>query len=153
VLRSHSELGGRAARARTVVAFRHDLTADQTGALTPEHFARGELPQVSADQESRLRERDRRYRRQLLLRRLGLGKDHKPKLLSANFSTPWPHYREINGFDETYVGYGQEDDDLGRRLYRAGGLPVVAVAAIPVYHLYHDTRAPGKWEESPNAAR
>ena len=43
----------------------------------------------------------------------------------------------INGFDEKFVGWGQEDDDLRRRLYRAGfngknlGMNAFAV------HLYH----------------
>lgn len=43
----------------------------------------------------------------------------------------------VNGYDEGYVGWGNEDDDLGRRLHRAG-IPGRNVLTEPLaIHMYH----------------
>jgi GT2 family glycosyltransferase len=136
-----------------VVAFRVDLTRAQTEAIDESRIARGEPLNPTQEQLAALQARERRYRRHLLLRRLGIGKPHKPKLLSANFSVRIADFLAVNGFDEEYTGYGQEDDDLGRRLYKIGAAPVLAIIQAMAFHLYHETRAPGEWEASPNAAR
>lgn len=136
------------------IGFRFDLTAEQTEAFDGAALAAGRPPVPPLpEQTAGLLERARRYRRQAALRRLGLAKAHKPKLLSANFAVRLFDYLAVNGFDEEYEGYGQEDDDLGRRLYRHGCRPVVSIEQAVAYHLFHATRAPGDWHESPNAAR
>jgi len=84
-----------------------------------------------------LRRRHRRFIRQNLTRPLGLAKPHKPKVLGGNHAVRWPAYRAVNGYDEAFQGWGSEDDDLGRRIYRAGGKAVVAVKDVLCYHLYH----------------
>lgn len=137
-----------------VVGFRIDMTSEQTDAMSEDLLRAGLWPiRPTAEQLAILRWRHRRYARAAFLRRLGLAKPHKPKLLSANFSVMLSDYARINGFDESYVGYGQEDDDLGRRLYRAGVRPVIGVATAVALHQWHQTRAPGDWDKSPNAAR
>ncbi|MGE3109609.1 MAG: galactosyltransferase-related protein [Phycisphaerales bacterium] len=137
-----------------VVGFRIDLTAEQTEAMSDERMRQGLWPvRPTKEQMAMLRWRHRRYVRAAFLRRLGLAKPHKPKLLSANFSVGLDDYVRVNGFDEAYVGYGQEDDDLGRRLYRAGVKPVIGVGTAVAMHQWHATRAPVAWEDSPNAAR
>lgn len=133
-----------------VIGFRHDLTEAQTAAFDPTRPE--ETAAISADQTAGLQSRAARYRRQALLRKLGLAKPHKPKLLSANFSVTLNDYLAVNGFDERYQGYGQEDDDLGRRLYKFGCRPVIAIEQATTYHQYHPTRAPGEWHQSPNVA-
>jgi hypothetical protein len=138
---------------RLLVAFRVDLTPEQTEAITDQGIRAGAFAAPTPEQFSKLDERDRRYRRAALLRRFGLGKSHKPKLLSANFGVTLRDYERVNGFDESYVGYGQEDDDLGRRLYKAGVRPAVAVRSAIAFHQWHQTRAPEAWEKSPNAER
>ncbi|MBC7772351.1 MAG: glycosyltransferase [Pyrinomonadaceae bacterium] len=139
---------------RLVVGFRVDLTPEQTDLMSEDIMRQGLWPiQPTHGQFAQLQSRHRRYVRAAWIRRLGLCKPHKPKLLSANFSVSLQAYLNINGFDEEYTGYGQEDDDLGRRLYKAGVLPVVGVASAMVFHQYHPTRAPGAWLDSPNAAR
>lgn len=136
------------------IGFRFDLTAAQTDSFDESALRSGRPPApVSHVQTAELASRARRYRRQALFRRLGLAKAHKPKLLSANFAVPLADYVAVNGFDEMYEGYGQEDDDLGRRLYQRGCRPVVSIQEAVAFHLYHPTRAPGKWQESPNAKR
>ena len=95
--------------------------------------------------------RHRRYRRQQLLRMVGLTKRHKPKPLGGHHSVRLDACYAINGFDEEYHTWGTEDDDFGRRLYAAGGTPVVAVRDIVVFHQHHPTRAPGDWHARENA--
>ena len=53
---------------------------------------------------------------------------------------------------EKYVGWGQEDDDLGRRLYLAGIKPQLLINSARVTHLWHprDNSAPPKWNEGKN---
>ncbi|NQT93716.1 MAG: glycosyltransferase [Lentisphaerae bacterium] len=95
----------------------------------------------------------RKYAMYAGLRRWGVGIAAKPKLRSCNFSAFREDLARVNGFDEEYVGWGQEDDDLGRRLYRAGIRPVVLVASARVTHLPHPLRHPGKWKEGANVSR
>ncbi len=137
-----------------VLGFRFDLTEAQTKSFDEGALRAGQPPvNPSAEQLSEVASRQKRYQRQALLRRLGLGKKHKPKLLSANFAVRLGALAHVNGFDELYEGYGQEDDDLGRRLYSAGYPPALGLLEAKAYHLWHETRAPGDWQESPNVAR
>ena len=141
-------------RGRLVVGFRIDLTPDQTEAFDDAALGRGVAPVlVTNEQREPLRLRHKRYRWQARLRRLGIGKEHKPKVLSANFSVTLADFVRLNGFDESYEGYGQEDDDFGRRAYAIGVRPAVGVARAIVYHQWHPTRAPGEWRASRNAPR
>lgn len=59
---------------------------------------------------------------------------------SCNLSMPTEALRAIGGFDEAYVGWGGEDEDLGIRL-KAHGLEFRRTDAT-VYHLDHDPRTP-----------
>lgn len=141
-------------RADLAVGFRIDLTFEQTEVYDDGAIAEGRAPVApTPEQWAALRARDRRYRRHALLRRIGLVKGHKPKVLSANFAVSMDLYRVVNGFDEEYLGYGGEDDDLGRRVYASGGRPAIVVASAVVVHQWHPTRAAAKWEDSPGIAR
>ncbi len=46
-------------------------------------------------------------------------------------------FHRIGGFDETYVGYGAEDTDLGFRIAREG-LPLLFAGGAPVFHQHHE---------------
>lgn len=46
-------------------------------------------------------------------------------------------FGRLGGFDETYVGYGAEDTDLGFRIAREG-LPLVFAGGAPVFHQHHE---------------
>lgn len=147
----HEHLGGPRG---LVSAFRVNLTPEQTERFDFDRLSRGEPPvPLSPEQARDLAARHTRYRRQLFWRRLGLGKPHKPRLIGGHFSVPLAAYLAVNGTDEAYEGYGQEDDDLARRLNRAGWLSVVAVRDLPVYHLHHPTRAPAAWDSAPGVVR
>lgn len=150
-LAAHEQLGLADA---VVVGFRVDLSEEQTRDFDEDRVRRGEPPAaISPAQWADLQARDRRYRRALFWRRLGLAKPHKPKVLSANVSVPLSAYLAINGFDEEYIGWGAEDDDLGRRLYAAGTPARVGVASAVVFHQWHPTRAPGEWTKNAGAPR
>jgi len=142
-----------------VLGWRYDLHKDQDEAFDEDALRRGEHPITpTPEQEHALAKRRQRFLKQARLRalglaRLGLVKAHKPKLITANFATTLGHYRAVNGIDETYEGWGQEDDDFARRLYQRAVRPFVGVGTIHTYHQYHVTRAPGEWHQSPNAER
>lgn len=60
----------------------------------------------------------------------------------CNFSAPTEAMREIGGFDEDFVGWGGEDEDMARRL-RARGYQFHPTSAV-VYHLDHPQRTSQK---------
>ena len=137
-----------------VIAWRFEMTEAQTAAFDEDALRRGDLPiEPTPEQWAALRHRHRRLARQAFLRRFRLTKPHKPKLLGANFSVIAGAYARVNGHDETYEDWGQEDDDLGRRLYMAGHAPRVAVADILSFHQHHPTRAPRRLAEGRNTHR
>jgi len=140
-----------------VIGFRADLSREQTEMFDEAAVTRGDPPAaVTPEQHALLVDRQRRYDRTLFLRRLQipwLVKAHKPKVLSANFAVRLGAWLEVNGFDEQYRGYGQEDDDFSRRIYKAGFRAAIGIASAIVYHQWHETRAPGEWHDSDGAAR
>ncbi|MEZ6318081.1 MAG: galactosyltransferase-related protein [Phycisphaerales bacterium] len=139
-----------------MLRWRYDLAPEQDASFDDAALPRrapAVLAEPRADRRDRARFRHRRYRRQVFWKRLGVGREHKPKVLGANFACTLADYRRINGHDETYEGWAQEDDDFGRRLYRAGVRPVVRLTDVLAYHQYHVTRAPPDWKKSSNAWR
>ncbi|CAN5756023.1 hypothetical protein BH11PLA1_BH11PLA1_08380 [soil metagenome] len=130
------------------------LSAAQTEAFDEAALRAGAWPaRLTPEQLRKPAARQRRYRRQLLLRALGLAKPHKPKLASGNFAVRAEAFERVNGFDEVYDGYGQEDDDLGRRLARAKARTALGVDHCLVFHQWHPTRKVGDWNDLPGVKR
>ena len=46
-------------------------------------------------------------------------------------------YEAVNGFDETFVGWGHEDADFVLRLHNAGVIRKNGFCSTEVYHLWH----------------
>jgi hypothetical protein len=148
----HAALAARGAE--LTIGFRMCLDEAATG-----RFAGAfDLELASREEAASLANRDRRYRRQLAMRRIPfvgplLVKPHKPKLISAHYAVTVKRFREVNGFDEEYTHYGYEDDDLGRRLHAAGARCAIGVGAVPALHLWHPSRAPARPTEAPGYQR
>lgn len=132
-----------------VYPYRIDLDEHASGALSADKLHDAQSPPTPThDEITALRTRDRRYAKHVMLRRLGLGARHKPKLLGGHFSCPLPLYLALNGFDELYQGWGFKDDEFAYRAARvhppvAPRPPVrPACAEIIAFHLHHQTRQP-----------
>ncbi len=97
------------------------------------------------------RQRLARQHRKTILYNL-LRRRRKPKLVGNNFSIWRSDFERVNGFDENYRGWGQEDDDLGIRLKRAGVKLQSILGETRLYHLWHprDPTATDEWREGPN---
>jgi glycosyltransferase involved in cell wall biosynthesis len=116
--------------------------------LTEEGAQQGEFLHWDVGRERRLiARRHRKARLYCLLRH-----PSKPRLASGNFGIWRADFERVNGFDENYRGWGQEDDDLGRRLRRAGVRFDSILGWTQTYHLWHppDPSAPKDWRSGPN---
>ena len=85
---------------------------------------------------------ERLFRRQAWLRRWHVARPHKPKLLGCHFSLFREDVERVNGFDERFVGWGYEDDDFARRLYKTGVVPRSVILEARALHLWHPSLAP-----------
>jgi GT2 family glycosyltransferase len=56
---------------------------------------------------------------------------------SCNFGLPWRDFEAVNGFDETFSGWGHEDADLVLRLHHHGRRRKNGFLGTEVYHLWH----------------
>lgn len=70
------------------------------------------------------------------------------KMVGYFFALYKKDFIELNGFDEKYIGWGEEDDDLSNRFYKMGGLLKIVVPEYHPIHMYHHS-APSK-KEGPN---
>lgn len=126
------------------VAYPVRLSQEQTEKVTGAMLASGDFGAlISAAQFSKV---IRQYRKEVLyarlhalhLRRFG------PKLRSGVFSVFRQDYFKVNGFDEMYRGWGNEDDDLGRRFHAAGITGFNPFRNEFPLHLYHEPNNEGK---------
>jgi glycosyltransferase involved in cell wall biosynthesis len=79
----------------------------------------------------------------------------KPKLTGCNIGIAREDLEAVNGFDEMFVGWGCEDDDLAQRLRRAGFRIASALGYTSAYHMWHPTHStrPKRWTDGPNVKR
>lgn len=89
-----------------------------------------------------LRLPDGRYRHQPTFKWKGIR--------SCNMGVWRCDFDKVNGFDESFVGWGHEDADFVLRLHNAGVLRKNGFCATEVYHLWH--REFSRSQESVNAA-
>lgn len=59
------------------------------------------------------------------------------QIRSCNFSISKADFLRVNGFDESFQGWGHEDADLVLRLHNAGVHRKNGFCATEVYHLWH----------------
>ena len=70
---------------------------------------------------------------------------------SCNMGVWRSDFERVNGFDESFVGWGHEDADFVLRLHNAGIVRKNGFCATEVYHLWH--KESSRAEESMNAQR
>lgn len=158
-LKRHAAAAARGAE--LIIPFRVNLSRATTAGLGAGPIAPARVRRlVTASDEAALRRRHRRYERQLLLRRLlpdwtRAVKPHKPKVLGGHHGVSVRVLRAVNGYDELYTGYGYDDDDLTRRIYRLR--PRVRVAVVVreclSLHLWHASRGPRRPTDAPGYER
>jgi glycosyltransferase involved in cell wall biosynthesis len=76
----------------------------------------------------------------------------KPRLVGCNYGIWRRDFETINGCDERFVGWGQEDDDLGLRLRAAGVRLESILDRTWSLHVWHpvDTSATPRWRDGVN---
>ena len=60
-----------------------------------------------------------------------------PRIISCNMGVWAKDIERVNGFDESYQGWGLEDTDLGIRLYNAGLRRKIVYGRAVIHHLNH----------------
>jgi glycosyltransferase involved in cell wall biosynthesis len=126
---------------RFVVGYPVRLTAEQTLRVTEAQVRSGDYRAVYTRRETapvrRQYYKDRFYG---WLHRLSLGTRPRPKVCGAVHGMWKADLVRIDGYDENFVGWGNEDDDLGRRLHRAGvhgGNPFRTEFPLHLHHPPH----------------
>lgn len=71
-----------------------------------------------------------------ILNKVGLNK-RGIRLSGFSYALMKENYIKVNGYDEKYQGWGQEDDDFGNRLYASGLRGRELVVDYPQIHLWH----------------
>lgn len=84
------------------------------------------------------KDRVRRILKRLKLKKRGI------KLLGMSYSLWKKDYRNINGYDEKYIGWGYEDDDFGNRLTASGVRGIEVYTDQILLHLWHQVSSSKK---------
>ncbi len=116
--------------------------------LDPTRLAEVSLQRlVPATEAARLR---RRFRQSWFYN--AIGHPSKPRLCGGNFAVWRSDYLRVNGSDELFRGWGQEDDDLGLRLRSAGIRLESILDRTSTLHVWHptDPTATPRWRDGVN---
>jgi len=92
----------------------------------------------------------REFIRYGILRKLRLVSPRKPTF-GGHFSAFKEDIESVNGYDENYVGWGGEDQDMALRLVMAGLSGISAIPSARILHLWHPREIGDKhWREGEN---
>jgi GT2 family glycosyltransferase len=142
-----------AARKKNVVMAGDCARLDQAAstAINDEQIRCGDFARFTPQKElARLRSQHRKAQFYSFIRHSA-----KPKLIGNNVAIWRADYERVNGYDENFVGWGCEDDDLRLRLRRAGVRIESILGRTFTYHLWHatDPTATANWRDGPNVGR
>ncbi len=130
---------------RYLAGRRVDLSKTISGKLTPEQISAGyfDFPKHELIL-SGLRGETKNLQRSVRISwnwvRCLLKMDRVPDLLGSNFSISKEAMQEINGFDESYEGYGREDTDVELRLQNLGYRIKSMKGLALQFHVWHPRR-------------
>lgn len=92
----------------------------------------------------------RKFVKNTILRRLHLISFRKLSL-GGFYSIHRKDIEHINGYDENFIGWGGEDEDLGRRLIKAGIYGKSVTPYARALHMWHPRETGNKhWKDGPN---
>lgn len=113
------------------------LTEAETAQVTDQLLRAGRVTDLVSDAGRRkVLDQFRKERRYVILHALHL-RPFGPKLRSGVFGAWREDLLAVNGFDEEFQGWGNEDDNLGRRLHRAGIVGRNVFREALTVHMYH----------------
>ena len=127
------------------------LTEDQTTALFNGRISPEGLESVYSQIPEREMIKDhRRFIKRTILFRLHL-LSYRKQSLGGHLSIHRRDINQVNGYDENFVGWGGEDEDLAMRLVKAGIYGRSAIRSARVLHMLHPKEIGDKhWKEGPN---
>lgn len=102
---------------------------------------------LPAKERAALKRRLRKWRWYSLI-----GHPTKPRLVGNNICIHRRDFEEVNGFDERFVGWGQEDDDITLRLRAVGVRLETVLDRTCSLHVWHptDPTATARWRDGAN---
>jgi GT2 family glycosyltransferase len=113
------------------------LSGDQTKRCTDAVVRQFNFdPILEKKQIEKIHRQYRKDRLYFFLKKLRL-REIGPKLRGGVAAINREDFQKVNGYDEQYQGWGNEDDDLGRRLYQAGIIGTNPFFHEFPLHLYH----------------
>lgn len=135
---------------RALLGYCARLPRDTSERLDPETIHATDLPALAPRAERRLlAARFRKAWWHRLIRH-----PSKPRLAGGNCGMWRRDFERVNGCDERFVGWGQEDDDLGLRL-RAAGVRLESILdrtwSLHVWHPVDATATP-RWRDGANVS-
>jgi glycosyltransferase involved in cell wall biosynthesis len=133
---------------RALLGYCARLPEDISARLAPETIASTDLAGLAPDSERRLL--SKRFRKAWW--HAALRHPSKPRLAGGNCGMWRRDFEAVNGCDERFVGWGQEDDDLGLRLRKAGVRLESILDRTWSLHVWHpvDTSATPRWRDGVN---
>ena len=127
------------------------LTEDQSAKVLQAGVSLHLLEELYRDSSDReMIKQHRRFIKRTVLMRLHLVGNRKQSL-GGHFSIHREDIEHVNGYDENFVGWGGEDEDLGIRLVKAGIYGRSAIRYARALHVWHPKQIGDRhWEEGPN---
>jgi glycosyltransferase involved in cell wall biosynthesis len=122
---------------RFLVGYPVRLTSEQSERLDEGVLRDGDILSVTTpEQRAKVLRQYRKDRLNNILFALGLSA-HGTKLRGGVCGILREDYLRVNGYDEHFVGWGNEDDDMGRRLLAAGVKGLNVIRTECPLHLFH----------------
>lgn len=122
---------------RFLTSFPVYLSEEKSEKVTENKLANGSFIEIISQQQiGDVKKQYKKDHREFFLHKFGIVR--KPKLRGGACGINRADFELINGYDENYIGWGNEDDDVGRRLYQAGFHGYNPFKYDYSIHLYHE---------------
>ncbi len=113
------------------------LRKEESTLITEETILKNKfLSLITAKEKAEVEKQYRKDKRYYYLHKLGL--TNQPRLRGGVCGINRSDFETINGYDEKFIGWGAEDDDIGKRLYRTGVEGFNPFNNEFAIHLYHE---------------